>query len=169
MKIVSAGTKRTPPPTPTMPPVKPAGHADQRRQELVAAHFEHQLDRDPDQERREEDRDRALGDALLHRGADHDAKDRRDRQQQGGDDVDVAVDPALGDRAEQADQDDRGEAGPGRQPLAVAEPEDQQGDDHRAAADPEEAAEQARQRADRGELENGMGRQRRSEGIVPRY
>ena len=75
-----------------------------------------------------------------------------------GADVDVAVDAALGDRAEQADQDDRGEAGAGRQPLAVAEPEDQQGHDDRAAADAEEAAEGPRQGADRGQLEHADGR-----------
>ena len=60
--------------------------------------------------------------------------------------------PPPGERAEQADDDDRGEAGPGRQPLAVAEPEDQQRHDHGAAADPEEAAEDARQGADRRQL-----------------
>ena len=96
------------------------------------------------------------GDPLLDRGADHDADDRRDRQQQAGDDVDVAVDAALGERAERADQDDRGEAGAGREPLPVAEPEDQQGDDDRAAADPEEAAEDARRGADRGELQRWL-------------
>ena len=67
--------------------------------------------------------------------------------------MDVAVDAALGERAEQADEDDRGEAGAGREALAVAEPEDQQGHDHGAAADPEEAAEDAGQGADRGQLQ----------------
>ena len=52
----------------------------------------------------------------------------------------------------QADDDDRGEAGAGREALAVAEPEDQQRHDDRAAADPEEAAEDAGEGADRGEL-----------------
>ena len=87
--------------------------------------------------------------------------DRRDRQQQAGADVDVAVDAALGERAEQADEDDRGEAGAGRQPLAVAEPEDQQRHDHGAAADPEEAAEDAGEGADRGQLQ-GAARRRPS-------
>ena len=72
--------------------------------------------------------------------------------------MDVAVDAALGDRPEQPDQDDRGEAGAGREALAVAEPEDQQGHDHGAAADPEEAAEEAGQSADRGQLEQCVER-----------
>ena len=50
-------------------------------------------------------------------------------------------------------EDDRGKAGAGRQPLPVAEPEDQQGDDDGASADPEEAAEGARGGADRGQLQ----------------
>ena len=95
--------------------------------------------------------DRPFGDALLERGADEDAADRRDRQPEPGAEVDVAVDAALGERAEHADDDDRREAGAGREPLAEAEPEDQEGDDHGPAADPEEAAEDARQRADRGQ------------------
>ena len=52
--------------------------------------------------------------------------DRRDRQHQAGDDVDVAVDAALGERSEEADDDDRRQAGAGREALAVAEPENQQ-------------------------------------------
>ena len=67
-------------------------------------------------------------------------------------DVDVAVDAALGERPEQADEDDRGQAGAGREPLAVAEPEDQQGHDDGAAADAEEAAEDAGEGADRRQL-----------------
>src|SRR3954451_9355363 len=100
-KIVSAGTKRTPPPTPTMPPVKPpaiairaasssfttmprASLAARRTRDarlLAPRSLEHQLDRDRDQQRREEERDGALGDALLHRGPDQDAADRGDREQ----------------------------------------------------------------------------------------
>ena len=74
-----------------------------------------------------------------------------------GAEVDVAVDAALGERAEQADEDDRGEAGAGREPLAVAEPEDQQGDDDAAAADAEEAAEDAGEGADRGQPQGAIG------------
>ena len=90
--------------------------------------------------------------------------DGRDREQEAGEDVDVAVDAALGDRAEQADQDDRRQAGAGGEPLAVAEPEDQQGHDDGAAADAEEAAEDAGQGADRGELEGRVARRHLGRG-----
>src|ERR1700729_1250375 len=99
--------------------------------------FEDQVDRDSDQEEGEEIGDGALRDALLDRRAADDADHRGDRQEKAGDDVDVAVEAALSERADRADDDDRGEAGTGREPLAEAEPEDQQGDDHRTAADPE--------------------------------
>ena len=73
--------------------------------------FENQLDRDRDQQDREEVGDGTLGDPLLDRGPHHHADDGGDRQQQAGGDVDVAVETALGERAEQADEDDRGEVG----------------------------------------------------------
>src|SRR6476620_533153 len=158
MKIVSAGTKRTPPPTPTRPPVRPP----KRQIRIAASSFipapsrEDQLPRDRHQQRGEEVGDGALRDPLLDRGAEDDADDRRDRQQQAGGDVEVAVDAALGEGAERADEDDRGEAGAGGEALAVAEPEDQQGDDDRAAADPEKAAEDPGHGADRRQLEEGV-------------
>ena len=71
------------------------------------------------------------------------------------DDVDVAV-GALAGRREGSDDHDRSEAGAGRLPLAVAEPEDQQRNDDRASADPEEAAEDARRRADDGQLHEAL-------------
>ena len=55
--------------------------------------------------------------------------------------------------AEQRDDDDRREAGPGRLALAVGEPEDQQRHDHAPAADPEQAAEGARRGGDHGQLQ----------------
>ena len=73
--------------------------------------------------------------------------------------------PPWASGAEQADQDDRGQAGAGRQPLPVAEPEDQQGDDDRAAADAEEAAEDrrpgCRSRRASGSAVGGIGRDTR--------
>src|SRR5262249_20346941 len=57
-------------------------------------------------------------------------------------------------------RDDRRQAGAGGQPLAVAEPEDQQGDDDGAAADPEEAAERTRGGADRGKPQRALRRHR---------
>src|SRR3954464_7989618 len=143
-KTVSAGTKRTPPPTPTRPPVMPPA-----RQISTAASSltspaspttpsrQDQLHRDRHQQQGEEVGDGALRDPLLDRGAEDDADGRRDREQQGGADVDVAVEAALGERPEEADDHDRGEAGTGGEALAVAEPEDQQWHDDRPAADPE--------------------------------
>ena len=58
---------------------------------------------------------------------------------------------ALSERAEGADDDDRGEARAGGEALAEGEPEDQQRHDDGAAADPEKAAESARGGADRGQ------------------
>src|SRR5690349_3276573 len=159
MKTVRAGTKRTPPPTPTRPPVIPPA----RQIRTAASSFtpvsssrpsrQDQLHRDRDQEQGEEIGDSALGDPLLDRGAEDDADGGGDREQQAGGDVDVAVDAALGESAEEADDHDRGEAGAGGEALAVAEPEDQQRHDHGAAADSEEAAEDSGDGADRRQLE----------------
>src|ERR1700744_1165763 len=157
MKTVSAGTKRMPPPTPTRPPARPP--ARQTRTARTSFNglrprswsLEDQVHRHRDQQQGEQVGDRLLRDPLLDRGAADYADDRRDRQQQSRQHVDVAVDAALGDRPETADDDDRGEAGAGGEALAVAEPEDQQGDDDRAAADPEEAPEAPRGGADRGQ------------------
>ena len=150
-KIVSAGTKSTPPPTPTRPPASPPAIAIR----MAASSFTSTISSIATATRRsgEEQGDGALGDALLDRGAHHHPDDGGDREQEAGEDVHVAVDATLRDRSQQADQDDRRQAGAGGEPLAVAEPEDQQGHDHGAAADPEEAAEDAGQGADRGELE----------------
>src|ERR1700710_387419 len=155
MKTVSAGTKRTPPPTPTRPPARPPATQTRAartsfieappapRRESSASSFEDQVDGHRDQQGGEEVGDGALRDPLLDRRSEDDAQHRRDRQQEAGDDVDVAVDAALGECPEGADDDDRGEAGAGREALAEAEPEDQHRHDHGAAADPEEAAEGA--------------------------
>src|SRR3954465_4150452 len=137
MKTVRAGTKRMPPPTPTRPPVIPPA-----RQIATAASSltgvrswgssrADQLDRDRDQQQGEEVGDGALGDPLLDRGPEDDADGGGNREQEGGGDVDVAVEAALGEGAEQADDYDRGEAGAGGEALAVAEPEDQQRHDDR--------------------------------------
>src|SRR5207237_10583658 len=151
MKIVSAGTKRTPPPTPTRPPVSPP----QRQINAAASSLialsrsrEDQLHGDRDQQRREEIGDGALGNSLLDRRPEQNPENRRDREQEGRAEVDVAVDTALGERSEEADEDDRGKAGAGRQPLAVGEPEDQQRHDDGPASDPEEAAEDSGEAAD---------------------
>src|SRR5436853_1294413 len=155
MKIVSAGTKRTPPPTPTRPQVRPPKRQIRTAMNSFIAFSrsrEDQLHRDRDQERGEEVGDRALGDPLLNRGPEDDSEYGGDREQQRGADVDVAVDPALGEGAEEADEDDRCEAGAGRQALAVGEPEDQQRHDDRPAADAEEAAEDSGEGADRRQL-----------------
>src|SRR4051812_12151981 len=152
----------------------PAGEADQRRGELAHEHFlinassstclsrqssrEDQLHGDRDQEQGEEVGDGALGDALLDRGAEDDAERGGNREQHRGGDVDVAVEASLGEGAEEADDDDRGEAGAGGEPLPVGEPEDQQRHDDRPAADPEEAAEEAGESADCRQLEEGVVR-----------
>src|SRR5215218_6241761 len=116
-KMVSAGTKRRPPPTPIRPPARPPTTAKRiaiRTSTLSPPRrsWHDQLDRDHDQEEGEDQRHGPFGDALLERGAQQDAGDRGDRQPEAGAEVDVAVDAALGKRAEQADEDDRGEAGP---------------------------------------------------------
>ena len=72
--------------------------------------------------------------------------------------------PPWASGAEQADEDDRGEAGAGREPLAVAEPEDQQRHDDRPAPDPEEAAEDAGEGADRRQLPDRVVRGRAGGG-----
>src|ERR1044071_9071290 len=124
-KIVSAGTKRTPPPTPTRPPARPPATAirtaitsficsirsaepakNQIAMRVPLCSFEDQLDRDSDQQQGEEVGDGALGDALLDRGPEPPPKHCRNREQQAGDDVDVAVDASLREGAEQADEDD---------------------------------------------------------------
>src|SRR5215211_5134918 len=139
MKTVRAGTKRMPPPTPTRPPVIPPARqistaaSSLTRSPSRASSREDQLHRDPDQEQGEEVGDGALGNPLLDRGAEDDADGGGNREQQCGRDVDVAVEAALGEGAEQADDHDRGEAGAGREALAVAEPEDQQRHDDRPA------------------------------------
>src|SRR5215203_4206828 len=165
MKIVSAGTKRTPPPTPTKPPVSPP-----KRQIRIAASSliapgrsrEDQLHGNRDQQRGEEIGDGALGDPLLDCGPEDDPENGWDREQESGADVDVAVDPALGEGAEQADEDDRGEAGAGRQPLSVGEPEDQQRHDDRPAPYPEETAEDSGEGADCRQLPDLVVRARGS-------
>src|SRR4029453_11102160 len=63
---------------------------------------------------------------------------------------------ALSGRREQCDQDDRRQTRARGQPLAVAEPEDQEGNDDRAPADPEEAAEGAGGGADPSELQQAV-------------
>src|ERR1700754_1746277 len=153
MKTVSAGTKRMPPPTPTRPPARPpAMQTSTARTSFIGAppaprrvgsrrSFQDQVDGHRDQQHGEEVGDGALRDPLLDRRAEDDAEHRRDRQQQPRHHVDVAVDAALGERPEGADDDERGGAGAGREALAEAEPEDQERHDHGAAADPEEAAE----------------------------
>ncbi len=150
---VSAGTKRTPPPTPTRPPASPppAEAAIRMASELVHERISSTAIATSSRPRR--GRRRRAGRSAAGSRCRAPRRPRRDRQQQAGVDVDVAVDPALGERAEQPDEDDRGEAGAGREPLAVAEPEDQQRHDHRPAADPEEAAEDAREGADRRQLQ----------------
>src|SRR4051794_2528315 len=162
MKAVRGGTKRTPRPTPTRPPViPPARQISTAASSLtVASSRQNQLHRDRDQEQGEEVGDGALGDPLLDRGAGDDAERCGNREQQRGADVDVAVEAALGERPEEADDHDRGEAGAGGEALAVAEPEDQQRHDDRPAADPEEAAEDAGEGADRRQLEQGVVRTR---------
>src|SRR3954452_775157 len=166
MKTVRAGTKRMPPPTPTRPPViPPARQISTAASSLTGVRSrgpsrQNQLDRDRDQQQGEEVGDGALGDPLLDRGPEDDAGGGGDREQQRGPDVDVAVEAALGERPEQADDHDRGKAGAGGKALAVAEPEDQQRDDDRPDAAPEEAAEDAGQGADRRQLEQGVVRTR---------
>src|SRR3954451_423874 len=175
MKTVSAGTKRTPPPTPTRPPVIPPA----RQISAAARSFtgtssptcvsrEDQLHGDRHQQQGEEVGDGALGDALLDRGAEDDPDHRRQCQQEAGEEVDVAVEAALGEGAEKADDDDRGEAGAGGEALAVGEPEDQERHDDGPAADPEEAAEDAGEGADRRQLPERVvrGRGRRHLAIL---
>src|ERR1700761_7821157 len=97
MKTVSAGTKRTPPPTPTRPPARPpAMQTRTARTSFIGgpprrSSFEDQVDRHGDQEGGEEVGDGALRDPLLDCGAEDDAAHGGDRQQQAGGDVDVAV------------------------------------------------------------------------------
>ena len=87
--------------------------------------------------------------------------DGRDPDREALDHVDVAV-GALADRGERGDDHDRGEARAGRLALAVAEPEDQERDDDRAAADAEEPAEGPGRSADDGQLEEALGRRTRA-------
>src|SRR3954453_23015676 len=167
-KTVSAGTKRTPPPTPTRPPVIPPARQISTaassltsvagRQPSRQPSRQNQLHRDRDQQQGEEVGDGALGDALLDRGAEDDAERGGDRERQCRGDVDVAVEAALGEGAEKADDDDRGEAGAGGEALAVGEPEDQQRHDDRPSPDPEEAAEEPGEGADCRQLEEGVVR-----------
>ena len=86
--------------------------------------------------------------------------DGRDPDEHALGEVDVAV-KALDCRREERDDDDRGEAGPGRNPLAEAEPEDQERDDHGSAADPEEAAECPGRGRDQAELDHPVARRTR--------
>ena len=141
-KIVRAGTKRMPPPTPTRPPAKPPAKAIRSDQRSPCAgapvtRESARLRSRPAERRR--GRETARWEMRCWIAVpDDDAGHGRDREPEAGEDVDVAVDPALGERSEQADEDDRREAGAGGEPLAEAEPEDQQGHDDRAAADAEE-------------------------------
>ena len=167
MKIVSAGTKRTPPPTPTRPPARPPATAIRTAIEHVAAHRTINSIATPTSSAAKSRETARWGMRCWIAVPITTPSDRRDREQQAGGDVDVAVEAALGDRAEQADQDDRAEAGAGRQPLPVAEPEDQQRHDHGAAADAEDAAEDARQGADRGELQGALRGHRAILSLVP--
>src|SRR3954447_10242750 len=85
MKMVRAGTKRTPPPTPTRPPASPPATASSPAITSFTSapgSRDRQLDRDRDEEHREEQGDRALRDPLLDRGADQHAGDSRHRKQQ---------------------------------------------------------------------------------------
>src|ERR1700754_1022774 len=167
MKTVSAGTNRMPPPTPTRPPARPPATQTRAARisfigaRVLSGSFQDQVDGHRDQQHGEEVGDGALRDPLLDRRAEDDAEHRRDRQQQAGDHVAVAVDAALGERAEGADDDDRGEAGAGGEALAEAEPEDQERHDDGAAADPEEAAEGARGGADRRQPQQLVSARRR--------
>ena len=68
----------------------------------------------------------------------------------------MAVEP-LDDDRQRRDQDDRRERRPGRLALPVAEPQDQQGDDHRAAAHSEQPAEGPRGAADHRQTEEPPG------------
>ena len=145
-KIARAGTNRIPPPTPSRPPTTPPAKPRRPR-----GHVLHQPIRRSDRDARpaaaRRAGDRALGRPLLQRGAGHHAGQRRDaderRLRRGR-----RCRRAPGRSAASAAMiDDRGQAGPGRLALAVAEPEDQERDDHGAAADPEQAAERARPRS----------------------
>ena len=91
--MVIVGTKTTPPPTPISPPMMPP--ITQRIGPPECPSAEHHFDRDTDQQDGEDEGHGFLRDALLDRGADDDSDDRRPGQDQGGFDVDVAVDPAL--------------------------------------------------------------------------
>src|SRR5262245_61159390 len=94
MKTVSAGTKRTPPPTPRRPPVRPP----KRQMRMAASSLmsapsgEDQLHCHRHQQQGEEIGDGALGDPLLDRGPEDDPDHGGNRQQEAGLDVDVAVD-----------------------------------------------------------------------------
>src|SRR5829696_1968781 len=171
-KIVSAGTKRMPPPTPIRPPARPPTAASRiaiskSMVSLRRRSRKHQLDRDRDQEQGEEQGDGTFRDPLLERGAEQDPPGGRERKQKTGADVDVAVDAALREHAEHADDDYRGEAGTGCEALAEAEPEDQQGNDDRAAADAEEAAEDAGEGSDDGQPQEWVSRHRAILDAVP--
>src|SRR4051795_1068559 len=151
-KSTRPGTKSTPPPTPiiplTTPAAKPMASAPMRSPASISAPslVDHQDDRRHDQYDGEHAGDHAFEHPLLERRADHDTADGRHGHQHPLEHVHVAVDP-LGRAADQGYEGDRAERGGGRGALPVAEPDDQERHDHRAASHPEHRAEGPRRRA----------------------
>src|SRR5829696_508847 len=144
----SAGTNRTPPPTPTRPPAIPAASPRAIRPlQSRASISEDEHGGRGDQQGDEGRGHGALGQALLQRGPGHDADRAGDADPEPQPEVDVAVDRLCG-RGDRADQDDGGQRRAGRLLLLEAEPEHEQRDHDGAAADPEQPAEGPRARGD---------------------
>src|SRR5689334_1989757 len=162
--ITRPGTKSTPPPIPSMPAdtpaTKPTASVAMMSPPLTARFslveprpyfrrrpLEHDQGRRHHEQDGEDPRQRPARHTLLQRGADDHSGHGREADQDALQHVDVP-EQALDQRPEDRDQADRRERRPRGLVLLVAEPQDQQRDDHGASTDPEQAAERPRHGGD---------------------
>ena len=155
MKITSAGTKRTPPPTPSRPPTMPPAKPRIAAAISLTARSARSRSRPGAAAKSTEMRRSGMRcwravptKAPAIAGTTHECGVRR---------VDVSVERLERDR-DGRDHHDRHHARAGGLSRPVAQPDDQQRDDHAAAADPEQAAEDAAGRPDRRQLQVVRGR-----------
>src|SRR5436190_15909160 len=153
----SPGTKRTPPPTPSMPAITPAAAPIAMAAPVMpaGASSQDQLDRGGDEHRGQQQRDRASADALLKPGPREHAADGGDAHQQAVAHVHVAV-QALRGGGKGGDEGDRRERRSRRRALVVAEPKHEHRHDYGPASDAEQAAEEPGRGADRKQLQRAL-------------
>src|SRR5439155_15674565 len=112
--------------------------------------WDQEHERHAHEQKPKDERYRPAGKALLKAGSDRDTDDARSSQQEPIADVHVSVGSLCACR-ESGDHCDRGQRGPGRLVLSVAEPKHQERNDHGSSTDTQKRAESAGGRSDCGQ------------------